>query len=228
MQMQPVAMISGASRGIGSAIATEMFGAGWSLSLGARTAIASPSGRNVLTQRYDALAGDDERAWVAATIGQFGRIDALVLNAGVHSRKTLLEADDADFDALFGVNLKAPLRLVRAAWPHLVAARGKIVTIASLSGKRVKSPGSSFYALSKFAAMGLAHGLRQCGKEAGVRSTAICPGFVATEMAAGSGIAPETLTQPADVARVVRLVLELPANASISEIPINWTVEDSF
>ncbi len=221
-------MISGASRGIGAAIAHELHSAGWALSLGARSPITQPAGPAVLTRHYDALEPGSEVAWAQATLARFGRIDAVVHNAGIHSRKTLLEADDAEFDALFGVNVKAPLRLTRAIWPELAARRGKIVTIASLSGKRAKSPGSSFYALSKFAAVGLAHGLRQCGKESGVRSTAICPGFVATEMAAGASIPPEDLTQPSDVARIVRLVLELPATASISEIPVNWTVEDCY
>ena len=223
-----VVMISGASRGIGAAIAAAMAEAGWRVSLGVRQPGAIPAGANYLPCRFDALDPASEAAWVARTVEQFGRIDAVVNNAGITIRKTMLEADDADFDLLFGVNVKSPLRLTRAAWPHLVASKGKVVTIASLSGKRVKSAGSSFYALSKFAAVGLAHGLRQCGKEAGVRSTAICPGFVATDMVAARGLPQDEITQPGDIARIVRLVLELPASASISEIPVSWTVEEFF
>jgi NAD(P)-dependent dehydrogenase (short-subunit alcohol dehydrogenase family) len=223
-----VAMISGASRGIGAAIAAALAEGGWRLSLGVRRPEAATDGDNQLVCRFDALDPASEVLWVARTVERFGRIDAVVHNAGITIPKTMLEANDDDFDLLFGVNVKSPLRLTRAAWPHLVAARGKVVTIASLSGKRVKSPRSSFYALSKFAAVGLAHGLRQCGKEAGVRSTAICPGFVATDMVGSRGLDMDEITQPADLARIVRLVLELPANASISEIPVNWTVEDCY
>ncbi len=225
---EKVAMISGASRGIGAAIAAELAAAGWRLSLGVRRPESMAAQQYRLVHRFDALDTTSEAAWVAATVERYGRIDAVVHNAGISVPKTVLEANDADFDLLFGVNVKSPLRLTRAAWPHLVATRGKVVTIASLSGKRVKSAGSSFYALSKFAAVGLAHGLRQCGKEAGVRSTAICPGFVATDMVARRGLDMTEITQPRDIARIVHLVLELPPTASISEIPVSWTVEENF
>jgi NAD(P)-dependent dehydrogenase (short-subunit alcohol dehydrogenase family) len=225
----PIAMISGASRGIGAAIAAALREGGWRLSLGVRDPGALDAAAGDLVCRFDALDPESERAWVAATVRHFGRIDGLVHNAGIMSSKSVLEADDADFDQLFGVNVKSPLRLTRLAWPHLVASHGRIVTLASLSAKRVKAPRSSLYAMSKFAVLALAHGLRHCGKEDGVRSTAICPGFVATDMAAAvDGVDLDVLTRPEDVARIVRMVLELPATASIAEIPINWTVEDSF
>ena len=223
-----VAMVSGASRGIGAAIAAALTTGGWSVSLGVRRPEATAGGERRLVCRFDALDPASEALWVARTVERYGRIDAVVHNAGITVPKTMLEADDEDFDLLFGVNVKSPLRLTRAAWPYLVASRGKVVTIASLSGKRVKSVDSSFYALSKFAAVGLAHGLRQCGKEAGVRSTAICPGFVATDMVAPRGLDMTQITQPADIARIVHLVLELPPTASISEIPVSWTVEENF
>ncbi|WP_245199003.1 SDR family NAD(P)-dependent oxidoreductase [Jiella mangrovi] len=228
--MQKVAMISGAGRGIGAAIATRLVESGWCVSLGMRDPSASRlSGKTVLVCRFDALDPDSEKAWVADTIERFGRLDGLVHNAGIAPRTSVLDADDAAFDELFAINVKSPMRLTQSAWPHLAAARGRIVTMASLSGKRVKSPGGGLYALSKFAAVGLAHALRQCGKEAGVRSTAICPSFVATDMAAAiTDRPPEELTQPEDVARIVHLVLELPATASIAEIPIHWSVEDCF
>ena len=141
----------------------------------------------------------------------------------------MLETSEDEFDLVFNVNVKSPMRLTQHAWPHLVASRGRVVTMASLSGKRVKSAGAGLYALSKFAAVGLAHALRQCGKEVGVRSTAICPSYVATEMAASlTGTPPAELTQPEDIARIVQLVLELPSTASIAEIPVHWTVEDCF
>lgn len=226
-----VAMISGASRGIGAAIARKLQSEGWSVSLGLRTPSACPlSGPNVLACHFDALDASSEAAWVEATITRFGRLDGLVHNAGIHSGKTVLEATDDEFDKIFAVNVKSPMRLTRHAWPHLAAGgSGRIVTIASLSGKRVKSAGSGLYGMSKFAAVGLAHALRQCGKDAGVRSTAICPSFVATDMASGLDTTePERLTQPADIARIVHLVLELPPTASIAEIPIHWSVEDCF
>ncbi len=227
-----VAMISGASRGIGASIAEKLLAEGWAVSLGFRNPDGSPfkTHANALTCRFDALDSESERTWLDETLHRFGRIDGLVLNAGMMIQKTVLEANDADFDLIFNVNVKSPMRLSQLTWPHLEKAdAGRIVTIASLSGKRVKSAGSGLYAMSKFAAVALGHGLRQCGKENGVRSTIICPSYVATDM--GNALANREsteLTQPDDIARIVHMVLELPKTASIAEIPVHFSVEDAY
>ncbi|MGL4964230.1 MAG: SDR family NAD(P)-dependent oxidoreductase [Inquilinus sp.] len=227
-----VAMISGAGRGIGAEIATALARAGWRLSLGARdpASLTPPDGADALVHRFDARDPGSERLWVEATAERFGRIDAIIANAGIMIPKTVIAADDADLDDLIQVNVKSPLRLVRAAWPHLVASgHGRVVTIASLSGKRVKSATSGLYAVSKFAALAMTHAIRHAGWDEGVRATAICPGFVATDMAAGlAKRPPEAMTQPQDVARIVAFLLDLPDTASIAEIPINSTLEDSW
>ncbi|MFE0756086.1 SDR family NAD(P)-dependent oxidoreductase [Inquilinus sp. NPDC058860] len=225
-----VAMISGAGRGIGAEIATALARAGWRLSLGARdpARLAPPEG--ALVHRFDARDPASERLWVEATAARFGRIDAVIANAGIMIPKTVIAADDADLDDLIQVNVKSPLRLVRAAWPHLVASgHGRVVTIASLSGKRVKSATSGLYAVSKFAALAMTHAIRHAGWNEGVRATAVCPGFVATDMAAElTNRPPEGMTQPQDVARIVAFLLDLPDTASIAEIPINSTLEENW
>lgn len=225
-----VAMISGASRGIGAEIAIALARAGWRLSLGARNPAQLTPPDGALVHRFDARDPDSERLWAEATAERFGRIDAIIANAGIMIPKSVIAADDADLDDLIQVNVKSPLRLVRAAWPHLVASgHGRVVTIASLSGKRVKSATSGLYAVSKFAALAMTHAIRHAGWDEGVRATAICPGFVATDMAAGlANRPPEAMTQPEDVARIVAFVLDLPDTASIAEIPINSTLEDSW
>ncbi len=226
-----VALVSGANRGIGAAIAERLAADGWQLSVGARqpeTIAASFRAGGALLHRFDALDPTSEAAWVETTAARFGRIDAIINNAGVMIPKSVIEASDADLDAILGVNVKSPLRLVRAAWPLLKASgNGRVVTIVSLSGKRVKSARAGLYAVSKFAALALAHAIRHAGWEEGIRSTAICPGFVATEMARSLTKADmSAVTQPADIARIVALLLDLPNSASIAEIPINWTLED--
>jgi NAD(P)-dependent dehydrogenase (short-subunit alcohol dehydrogenase family) len=226
-----VAMISGASRGIGAAIAVRLREHGWAVSLGLRDPGSSPcaASQDVLVCRFDATQAETERAWVEETVHRFGRLDGLVHNAGIASKTSVLNADETEFDRVFAVNVKSPMRLTQHAWPHLAKTKGRIVVIASLSGKRVKSPGAGLYAMSKFAVVGLAHALRQSGKDVDVRTTAICPSFVATDMAASLTTTDKAvLTQPEDVARIVNLVLDLPATASIAEIPIHWTVEDCF
>ena len=158
-------------------------------------------------QRYDAQDRTSEAAWVAAAVERFGRIDAIVANAGIMIPKTVIEAEDEDLDALLEVNVKSPLRLVRAAWPQLVACgRGRVVTIVSLSGLRVKTPRSGLYSVSKFAALALTHAVRQTGWDEGVRAVAVCPGFVVSDMSAAvTDRPPDTMTQPDDLARIVGL-----------------------
>jgi NAD(P)-dependent dehydrogenase (short-subunit alcohol dehydrogenase family) len=224
-----VAMVSGANRGIGAAIATRLSAEGWSLSLGVRSPDAQrdpPKGHDTLVHGYGARDRGSERRWVDATAERFGRIDAVVANAGILIPKSVIEAGDSEIDDVFEVNVKAPMRLVRAAWPWLTAAKcGRVINIVSLSGKRVASAKSGLYATSKFAALALTHAIRQSGWDQGVRATAICPGYVATSMAAAAPGKPEDLTQPEDIGRIVAFALDLPNTASVAEIPINWTVE---
>lgn len=227
-----VALISGASRGIGAAVAETLLANGWAVSLGCRSPqeVNVSDAENQLICHFDAFDASTEEAWIAATLEKFGRIDAVVHNAGMMLPVSILEASDEDFDRTFDVNVKSPMRLSRKLWPHLQASgAGRIVMLVSLSGKRVRGERSSLYAMSKYAALALAHGLRKIGDAHGIRCTAICPGFVATDMGTSLTEMPmEKMTQPEDIAHLVRTVLELPTTASIAEIPVNWTVEDNY
>ncbi|MBI1778164.1 MAG: SDR family NAD(P)-dependent oxidoreductase [Proteobacteria bacterium] len=221
-------MISGANRGIGAAIARALAEQGWRLSLGVRE--PKKLGSAHFAHRYEALDAKSERLWVDATTERFGRIDAVIANAGILSTKSVVEAGDDDVDAILEVNVKSPLRLVRAAWPHLAkSGKGRVVVISSLSGKRVKAAQTGLYAVSKFAALGLAHAVRHAGWEVGIRTTAICPGPVATDMIrAISTLSPSEMTRPEDLAKLVLLVLDLPNTASLSEIPVNALIEGGY
>lgn len=228
-----VAMVSGGNRGIGLAIARELLAHGWRVSVGARSATQAFAGyapEQVRVYPFDATDKASETAWVAATQRDFGGIDALVHNAGILSTRSVVDADDDEVDRLLEVNVKSPLRLTRKAWPHLLAApEGKVLVMASLAAKRIRNADATLYALSKAAVLSLAHGIRHCGADARVRCTALCPGFVATDMVAG--LPPEqqrAATRPEDVARIARMVLELPASASVAEVPISWTVEPQY
>ncbi len=225
-----VALVSGANRGIGRAVAEALAREGWRLSLGVRDTEGAtpPADAEAMLHRYDARDPAAAEPWVEATLGRFGRIDAVVANAGIMIQTSVIEAEDADFDDLLEVNVKAPRRLVKAAWGALKGSgRGRVCIVASLSGLRVASSGSGLYATSKFAALGLTHAIRQAGWEHGIRATAVCPGFVATDMAVPltAGRDPALLTQPEDVGRTVAFVLDLPNTAAIAEVPINWNLE---
>ncbi len=232
MMAERVALISGANRGIGAAVAVFLHEQGWCLSLGMRTpalpAWADP--RRVHVQAYDAFDETAEQTWVDAAIDRFGRIDAIVANAGIMIPKSVIEADEVDIDAMLAVNVKAPRRLARAAWPALgKSGRGRVIILGSLSGKRVKSAGAGSYSISKFAAVALAHGIRHAGFDLGIRATAVCPGFVATDMALGiSDRTAETMTDPRDLARIISMLLDLPNEASVAEFNINCQLEESY
>lgn len=228
-----VALISGGNRGIGAAIAQRLAQAGWNLSLGMRTPVMPDwaDGARVQVVAYDATAREGaEGEWVRQAIERFGRIDAVVANAGVMIPRSVIEIDDTDLDHMFEVNLRAPRRLAQAAWESLCrSGSGRAILIASLSGKRVKSVRAGSYSLTKFACVALAHALRQEGWEHGVRATAICPGLVDTDMGrAAAGRSDIAMTGPEDVARAVELVIGLPNAASVAEFTVNCQLDENY
>lgn len=230
--MKRVAMISGSSRGIGRAIALELHQAGYALSLGLRRPNSLPpelAGPDTLVVPYDATDRTAERRWVQATQERFGAIDVVINNAGVLLHVGLEDGLDEDLDQLLDVNVKAPFRLIRAAWPMLKASgSGRVVNVASLSGKRVRGLNVG-YQMSKHAVLALTHAVRRLGWEHGIRATALCPSYVNTDMVAGvSSMPPEEMTQPVDLARLVAHVIALPNTASIAELLVNSTYESTL
>ncbi|MEO1421202.1 MAG: SDR family NAD(P)-dependent oxidoreductase, partial [Pseudomonadota bacterium] len=123
--------------------------------------------------------------------------------------------------------LKAPIRLIREAYPHLLKSPNpKVINIVSLSGLRVKSQDATGYAISKFGLRAVGQAVRQAGWDQKLRVTSIFPGWVNTKMAAGRAPVPdEEMTQPEDIAKLIRLLLELPPTCSMSEIAINCLFE---
>ncbi|TIM31721.1 MAG: SDR family NAD(P)-dependent oxidoreductase [Mesorhizobium sp.] len=227
-----VALVSGASRGIGAATAREFARQGWRLSLGMRDPRlpewADPALIHI--HAYDAAGGDLETRWVTAAAARFGRIDAIVASAGICSTSTVIEAEDDELDRLLEINCKAPRRLVKAAWNALTASgRGRVIILGSLSGKRVKHAGSGLYSMTKFAAVALAHGIRHAGFDVGIRATAVCPGLVDTDMArALEARAPADMTDPADLARIIAMLVDLPNEASVAEFTLNCQLEEFY
>lgn len=219
-------MVSGAARGIGRAVTERLLAARFSVAAGVRDPRALPERPGLSVHRYDAEDDQLAAAWVAATIARHGRIDAVVNVAGTNAMARLLDADEAALDTLWRVNVKGPLRLVRHAWPHLAAGgEGRVVNIASLSGKRVANENMG-YAISKFALVAMTHAIRREGWEAGIRATALCPGFVATDMTAQvTTFARPKMTRPEDIAALVETLLRLPNNASVAELLVNCRLE---
>ncbi len=224
-----VVMVSGAGRGIGRAVVERLLADGFRVSAGVRTSSLTSSDR-LLVQRYDAESLDSAQAWRDATLARFGALHGLVNAAGVSlPGATLADAGEDALDAMWLVNVKAPLRLIRLLLPALrQGGDGRVVNVSSLSGKRVANANVG-YAMSKFALLALTHAVRREAWDDGVRATAVCPGFVATDMTAGVTTFPrEGMTQAADIAALVAMVLLLPGTANVAELLVNCRLETSF
>lgn len=220
-------MISGAARGIGRAVVERLLAAGCEISAGVRDVSRAPAGS--VGFAYDATRQGSANAWVEATVARFGRVDALVNAAGINPRATLLEGPDEAFQDLWSVNAMGPIHVIRAAWPHLVAGgEGRVINISSLSGKRVRNDNLG-YAMSKFAVMALTQEVRRLGWEHGIRATALCPGFVDTDMTAHVTKWPrEQMSRPEDLALMAEMVLRLSNTASVAELLVNCRHEDTL
>jgi NAD(P)-dependent dehydrogenase (short-subunit alcohol dehydrogenase family) len=223
--MDRVVMVSGASRGIGRAVVERLLDSGFCVAAGVRDARGLKAGDRLLVQRYDAESIESAQAFVAATVEKFGALHGLVNAAGINPSFQVTDEDESALDQLLTVNVKGPLRLSRAALPHLRACgTGRIINVASLSGKRVANA-SAGYAMSKFAVVALNHALRREGWDDGVRATALCPGFVETDMTMAANFPREKMSKASDLAVMTEMLLLLPNTAVIAELLVNCRLE---
>ena len=227
-----VAFVTGASRGIGAAVARALS------SQGVGVALASRSGADLGLQSALGLAcdvsdlGQVEDA-VGRTVARFGRLDICVANAGVGSYHTLVDTPVEHIEEMIDVNLKGTIYALRASIPHLLASgEGDIVTVASEAGRR-GLPGEAVYCASKFGQVGLTRALDHELREHGIRCTNVCPGGVATDfaLADGYGRPPEVLAgmmSADDVAAVVVFCLTRPRTHRILEAALRPVTEPSW
>jgi short-subunit dehydrogenase len=225
MGERPVALVTGASRGIGEAVARELARRGYTLVLAARSreplaALAAEltrAGAPALAIPADMRDPEALRRLADITLAQLGRVDALIHNAGVGQDGRLLAGTSAQAgDELLAVNLYAPIALTRALLPHMLARRaGSIVFIGSVAG-RIALPGSALYSASKFGLRGFALALRREVARHGVQVSLVTPGLIDTAMTARLRGVPKA--PPALVARVVAAALERPRR----ELVVPW------
>jgi 3-oxoacyl-[acyl-carrier protein] reductase len=208
-----VALVTGASRGIGKAIALELAEAGADLVLcSTREHGCEPIVREVMARKRRAIgltadvasSADCERL-VRAAEEVFGRVDCLVNNAGAVRRAPVSDTSDEDYDRVLAVNLHAPFYLARRVLPGMVErGYGRIVNVSSISS-RMGTPKQVSYCASKWGLNGLTQALAAELRGTGVTVSAVLPGSVDTDMLKGSGFPP--MMTPAQVASVVRYLL---------------------
>jgi NAD(P)-dependent dehydrogenase (short-subunit alcohol dehydrogenase family) len=203
-----VAVVTGASRGIGRAIATTFAGAGARVALLARstdalavvTADLARRGGTAIAVRCDVSVAAEVTAAAAQVRAALGAVDIVVNNAGSVLRKPALDIDDAEWRRVLAVNLDGTFFVTRAFGPDLVARGGRIINVASIAGRQ-GTPLLTAYCAAKHAVVGFTRALAEELRGAKVAVNAICPGSVDTEMLREGlpGVPPDMT--PDDIAR---------------------------
>ena len=230
-----VAVVTGAARGIGEAIALRLARMGATVVLTARdsgrltqvkAAIEQEAGKAI------ALPCDLMDAKAVAAFGeqvreQYGRCDILVNNAGIGVlRKPLIELPVEEWDQMMDTNLRAPYLMIRSLAPQMITARsGHIINISSLAGRNVLPEGAA-YSASKWGLNGLTYSVAEELRQYNVRVSVVAPGSVNTNFGGpGSKKDRTRLVQPAAVAQVVAMLVTQAPNSFISEVLLRPTMK---
>jgi meso-butanediol dehydrogenase / (S,S)-butanediol dehydrogenase / diacetyl reductase len=183
-----VVLVTGGGSGIGAASAETLSAQGWTVVICGRRLEAlqrvatKASKASIHATAVDVTDPQAVRGLVDGTVDRFGRLDAVVLNAGITRPGAVAELSEQDWAATMDTNLTAPFRLLHHALPHLVDAKGSVVGVSSLSGLRA-SAGNAAYNASKAAFSMLVQSVGVDYGPKGVRANVVCPAWTRTEMA---------------------------------------------
>jgi 3-oxoacyl-[acyl-carrier protein] reductase len=223
-----VALVTGASRGIGLAIARSLGRLGAILSLCARDntkvseAVSELNGNGLFAAGIvaDVTRPDEITRLVERTEREAGPINILVNNAGIGYFAPVQDADEKQWDAVLDTNLKAVFLLSKAVAPGMIArGKGHIINIASLAAKNAFA-GGSIYCASKWGLLGLTKCMAEDLRRHGIRVSAVCPGSVATDFSPHSKKDISKMLQPEDVALTVETIVLQAPQSFISEIEL--------
>ena len=223
---ESVAVVTGASSGIGEATARALSRSGCSVVLAARReerleAIAADLDGETLVVPTDVSDPDDAESLVERTTAAFGGIDILVNNAGIARGGPVGEGHLTELRRTVRVNLEGVMNVTEAALPALKDRAGDVVTISSLSA-RYPQAGGSGYTASKFGVNGFCRSLRKELGDDDVRVTTLMPGAVSTELNDWEHWDGRAM-EPADIADLVVVALTLPAHVELTEVSVDTT-----
>jgi NADP-dependent 3-hydroxy acid dehydrogenase YdfG len=219
------AVVTGAGRGIGRAVAVELARLGMRVGLVSRTpaeleSVAAEIGNAAVVAAADVRSP----AEVAGTLGnlrdRFGTIRVVVNAAGVYHYGPVVETTGEDLDRVVDTNLKGTFTVCRHVLPGMIAeGGGEIVNIASIAGK-VGTPGRAIYCASKFGVVGFSYALAEEVREQGIRVTLVCPGSTNTRFSPKerTGKSLDRMLQPVDIAHTVRMIVTQDPRSFMSEI----------
>lgn len=230
-----VALVTGATSGIGRAIAERLNEHGVKLALAARRD-AEPVVEGAFQQQVDVRDAAAMAAFADETVSRFGQIDIVVANAGVGHYGEFLDVPPERVEEMIDTNFTGTVNTVRAALPHLLErdAGGDIVAIASEAGRRGLA-GEAAYSASKFGQVGFIKAMDHELRPRGIRATNLCPGGVATAFAVGEGRgrtegspALDGMMQADDIADLAEFVLTCPRRYRILEVALRAMTEESW
>lgn len=229
-----IALITGAGKGIGKAIAVKLASEGVHLGLLARTRTDIESLANTLQKSYDvrisvATADVSNRTEVESAIEvlskDLGPIDILINNAGTAKFGSVAEMNPDDWEHIVKVNLFGTYYVTRTVLPDMMRRNtGNIINVSSTAGQRGNAT-TSAYSASKFGVIGFTESLMQEARKSNIRVTALTPSTVNTELASNIGLKvgdEDRMMQPEDVADLVLSILKLPQRVFVNQAGI-WT-----
>jgi NADP-dependent 3-hydroxy acid dehydrogenase YdfG len=227
-----VALITGASSGVGAATARTLAGQGMRVVLASRR--ADDLGiEGALARPCDVREPDQLGRLVEEAVDRFGGLDVVVANAGVGAYGSFLELDPEHVEEMIDVNVKGLIYTVRATLPLLLESEAAdLVVVASIAGQRAPE-GETVYAASKFAQVGFMRSLDHEMHRAGVRCSILAPGGIHTEFAMGRGRTPEDpdladMMRPQEVADAVLHSITRPRTHRVLEATILPMADDSM
>jgi 3-oxoacyl-[acyl-carrier protein] reductase len=221
-----VALVTGASRGIGYAIAEKVGSMGARVAICARDAAAlekaasrlRAAGTEVLSIAADVTKTADIDRLHREVVRRLGPIEILVNNAGIGKFGAFQKTSEADWDATLDTNLKSVFLLSRAVANDMIERRaGHIINIASLAGKNAFA-GGAIYCASKWGLLGLTQCMAEDLRGFNIRVSAVCPGTVATDFSPHAGKDSAKMLQPSDVAHAVAALVTQGPQSFMSEI----------
>ncbi|WP_319499984.1 SDR family oxidoreductase [uncultured Draconibacterium sp.] len=224
MSEQKTAVVTGAGKGIGEAIATGLAQLGYQTVLVGRNKqnleqVAKKIGNNAKVLQLDITDKPAVKEAVAKIVSENGSIDILVNNAGIHFSGSVDIAED-EFERMLETNLTAQYSILKEVVPVMKAQKsGYIFNVASRAGK-VGFSGGGAYSASKFGMVGLSESLYRELNPLGIKVTALCPGWVNTEMAvdAGTPLESDQMIQPNDLFKTIEWLLQLSPGACVKEV----------
>lgn len=229
-----IAVVTGAGKGIGRAVALHLAELGCDLVITSRTqsdlerlsSEIGERGRRVLAVRADVAVETDVAHLFSRIAEMFGRVDILVNNAGIGYFAPIASLDVKQFDEMWSVNMRGVFLCTKHAIPYMVKQQqGDIVNVASLAGRNAFKGGGG-YSATKWALVGFSRTLMLEVREHGIRVITICPGSVETTFGARDGKVPRSagaIPTAQDIARVVGDAVCMPPHVMVSEIDVRPT-----